>query len=72
MSEQIKPKLFVCVSFSVLDVDCTQKMSELTKRKDELTTVVKSYTETFNMHKELLQMMTCKSLLCFFVCSLGL
>ncbi|XP_047424632.1 structural maintenance of chromosomes flexible hinge domain-containing protein 1 isoform X2 [Mugil cephalus] len=40
------------------DADCQQKMSELTKKKDEFTRTIMSHTETFSMQKELLQMLT--------------
>lgn len=51
-------KCVCCLSFSVSDVENQQKMSELARKKDELTSILAVYKETFNTYNELLQLLT--------------
>lgn len=48
---------------SVSDADNQRKMSELSKKKDDLTTAVHADKELFNTYGQLLSVLTCKAIL---------
>uniref|UniRef100_A0A3Q3VPC8 SMC hinge domain-containing protein n=1 Tax=Mola mola TaxID=94237 RepID=A0A3Q3VPC8_MOLML len=48
----------LCLSFSVSDVQNQQRMSEITRKRDVLTTAVSTYKEMFTTYKYLLELLT--------------